>query len=294
MFDRRYISLSMVTFVDLLGFSDRVRSLEEVTELEALERDVRRVQRWFDHKPDDGSIKDTQKLLRKRVLAFSDCLVIAVSAHSRLTRMQGDFDVFMNELANLAYAQARCVVNSIFIRGAADFGMWYHRKDTMISPAMVGAYDLERRACVPMIAISDELRSHLEDHPHRKFYSEESEPLARYLRFYDDLPNGQAHWLIDYLPLYLEAADGTIASSDRPSYQSASPKLRDHMRNVAYWRDVAQMAAYHRDAIRDAYAAASLDSVREKYRWLGSYHDDAVQRFWPGHPADLLIGELGS
>jgi hypothetical protein len=216
--------------------------------------------------------------------------VISVSSYSELARSDGDFDVLMNEVADLAMAQGRCVMNDIFVRGASEYGLWYKRSDTLISPAMVTAYNLERSACVPMIAIADDLMKHLSEHPHRRFYSEDSDPIEKSFRRYDDLPNGNTHWFIDYLPICLEAADGTIAVYDRTEYESAAPQRKDQMRNEAYVRDCREMTIWHRDAIVKAHGAASSDAIRAKYEWLARYHDDAVTRFFFDPPSELLIG----
>lgn len=292
--NRRNLTLGMVTFVDLLGFSDRVRAMTTVTDLEAIERDVSRVQTWFDHRSGEESVRTSHRLRRKQVLAFSDCLVSSVSSFSQMSRLQGDFDVLMGEIFIMALAQARCATSGIFLRGASDYGIWFKRKDTMISPAMVGAYELEGAACVPMIAISDTLRELLENHADRQAYSEDADPFPKSIRRYEHLPNGQAHWFIDYMPLWLEALDGFIADEDKAEYQAAGQARRDEMRSEAYWRDVRQMVEMHRDAIRSAHAAAAVPSVRAKYVWLAGYHDDALARFWNAPPTDLLIGTLAA
>ncbi len=288
----RFITLGMVSFVDLLGFSERVMAMRQEEELEAIEADVRRVQEWFEHRPGDKHVKQSQNLRSKKVLAFSDCLVISVSSYSESTKWDGDFDVLMNEVADIAMAQGRCVMNGIFIRGASEYGLWYKRRDTMISPAMVTAYNLEHAACVPMIAIAADLMQHLSEHPHRKFYSDDSDPIEKYFRHYDDLPNGTSQWFIDYLPICLEAADGAIAANDRKKYTHADAQTRDRMRNEAYTRDCQEMVTWHRDAILAAHAIAASDTVRAKYVWLAAYHDDAVGRFFVDPSSDLLIGQL--
>jgi hypothetical protein len=292
-FNSRYLSESMVTFVDLLGFSDRVRALVEVAELEALERDVRRVQEWFDHRPDKLD-REHHKLLDKKVLAFSDCLVIAVSAHSQIARHEGNFDVLMNELGTLAYAQAKCAMTGIFIRGASSLGMWYKRRDTIISPALVDAYNRERDACVPMIAVNPELRQFLAEHPHRKFYSADFDPIPKFFRHYSDLPNGQSAWFLDYLPIALEAADPLFDQDERAALKIATGEEKDELRAKGFARGVSQLAKEHAAAIMAAHAAATLPKVRAKYEWLSGYHDEALARFWPTHPPELGIGSLGA
>jgi hypothetical protein len=181
-FRNRCLSQGLVAFVDLLGFSSRVTTLRTTADIEGLERDLSLVQRWFEHRPTDELTRQSKRYSRKTVLAFSDCVVISVSLRSSLISMQGDYDVLMNELVTFALAQGSCTVNSIFIRGGVDLGVWYRNKDTLISPAMVGAYSLERAVSVPVIAISDGLLSHLSEHPHRAHYHESADPFERIFR----------------------------------------------------------------------------------------------------------------
>jgi len=290
--NKRYLTVGMVSFIDLLGFSSRVMSMKTGADLEAIEHDIRRVQAWFDNKPTDEALIESQKIMSKKVQAFSDCLVVSVSSRSELAKSQGDFDVLMSEVTSVAMAQGLCAVNGIFVRGGSDYGIWYKRGDTMISPAMVQAYELERSACVPMIAIGDNLYKHLSGHKNRKYYSEDFDPIPRCFHFYQNLPNGKAHWFIDYLPILLEAQDGMIAPADQVAYHAAGGDIKNSMRNAAFRRDCLHTTIKHRDAIRTAHATARGATIRSKYEWLARYHDDAVRRFFKEPASEILIGDL--
>src|SRR4051812_3099201 len=116
----------LVAFIDLLGFSARVRAIQDPAELGALDRSIRRVQRAFEHKTTDPILREKQKIFQKKVLAFSDCIVVAMSEKSDFAEMQGHFDTEMSELSEFASAQGLCVLNNIFVRGGVDFGWYYH------------------------------------------------------------------------------------------------------------------------------------------------------------------------
>jgi hypothetical protein len=81
-------------------------------------------------------------------------------------------------------------------------------------------------------------------------------------------------------------------SEDREAFSAADPETRDQMRSEAFLRDCREWAGWHRDGIRNAHAAATIDVVRAKYVWLAAYHDDAVERFFGGVSPELLIGNL--
>lgn len=98
---RRYASIGMVAFVDLLGYSARIQAASSLEDLASIERDVRRAQLWFDHRTSDSIIRDVQKLQSKKVLAFSDCLVIAVPSTSEMAIYEGEYDVLLGEIVAL-------------------------------------------------------------------------------------------------------------------------------------------------------------------------------------------------
>ncbi|MEP9404659.1 hypothetical protein [Sphingomonas sp. VNH70] len=294
--DKRYTTIGMVAFIDLLGFSERVKAITKIEHLKSIERDVRRTQAWFDHRTKDEVLKTSHKLKRKKVLAFSDCLVLTIPAFSELAEHEGDFDVLMEEIPTIARAQALCVTNGIFLRGGISFGLWHKRGDRIVSPAMVEAYEAEGAAVVPMIAIAETMLKHFKEHPHRDFYSKDSDPFRRYFRYYDNLPappgETRSAWVIDYLPLCLGELDWIPDHADMPAYLAADPETRARIQSEAYDRNVRHAIEVHRQAIVSAHAAAGVPKVRAKYAWLAHYHDDAVGRFWPGVPSGYLIGAL--
>lgn len=289
---RRYASIGMVAFVDLLGYSARIQAASSLEDLASIERDVRRAQLWFDHRTSDSIIRDVQKLQSKKVLAFSDCLVIAVPSTSEMAIYEGEYDVLLGEIVALASAQGRCAVNGIFLRGGIDYGFWYKRRDTIISPALLSAYDLERvKAVVPMFAVGDAFIERFRDHAQRGFYSESDDPFPKYFREFD-LPDGRRQWMVDYLPLLLGETDGVILRVDRQRYSEEDAGGRERMRAVAQNRSLRIAIVAHRDSIVAAHAAADTDAVRGKFEWLAAYHDDALRRFLVEPPAEALIGTL--
>ena len=280
----------MVAFVDLLGYSMRVQTIRTAGDLRAIDADVRRVQKWFDHRSADSDVRTVQKLQSKRVLAFSDCLVITVPSRSEYAEADGgDYDVLFSELVAIAYAQGRCAVNGIFLRGGIDYGLWYKRRDTIISPPMVAAYNLEKRTCVPMIGISEPFRRYLRDNPQRGIYSSREDPLRRYFR-HITLPSGRKQWVLDYLPLFLGEIDGVLTAEERAVYRDADAATRDRMRSEAHVRDLETLILAHRRQILTARAAATDPHVCEKYDWLADYHDDADRRYFKKPPPEAFIG----
>lgn len=186
------IKLAMVGFIDLLGFSERVQSLKTRADVFALDQDLMRVQRWFGHKPTDPVDRASHRIVSKKVSAFSDCIVLSVPTDSALSDYEGDLDIFLNELHSMALGQGEAAVNGIFLRGGVDLGIWYRRKDRLISPALINAYHLEQDASAPIITLSGEFVRHMKNHPQRRSYFEKPDPVDRLIGRSTRLPNGKS------------------------------------------------------------------------------------------------------
>jgi hypothetical protein len=288
---RRHLKNGVLAFIDLLGFSARVEAISTETELRALDDAVSFVQAEFGHRTRDESTRDANKVMHKTVLAFSDCLVISVPIRSPLADHQGSFDLLMDEMSSFGLAQGTSALRGTFLRGGVDLGFWYRRRDSLISPAMIHAYHLEHDACVPMIAITPALWKYLANHPHRRFYSDDLDPILRTFRRHTKLPNGTTQRFINYVRICLETVEGRWIGDERERYDSAVAAERDRMRSEIWKRACRDWARDHAKAIAAAYEVAQTDSVRAKYRWLARYHDAEIRRFF-GPEARPLLARL--
>jgi hypothetical protein len=195
----------------------------------------------------------------------------------------------MSEITSFALSQGTCVLQGIFLRGGIDIGFWYRRNESLISPALVKAYNLERDACVPMIAITPDLRKYLFNHPERRFYSQDLDPIPKTLKQYRKLPNGKALWFINYVRICLESIEPMLVGEERKKYEAEDEDGRDRMRTQAWQKACLDWANYHGQAILKAHAEAQIPSVRAKYAWLAGYHNTEVKKFFGKAAAPLLI-----
>ena len=207
---QKNISWGVTAFLDVLGFSDRVLKAHKIEDIDAIAKDIRKIQSEFEFKPKDKFIKEAHSYYKKTVLAFSDSVVVNVSLQSLATSLQGTFDPLMNELELMALAQSQCVNSGLFLRGGVDIGWWYRRGSTLISKSLVGAYKSEECANVPIIALTDGLYQFLSKHNHRKFYSRDIDPIRRSRRFYRD--GNVSFWYLDYISIFSESIDRGIGS----------------------------------------------------------------------------------
>lgn len=282
---------AVVAFIDVLGYSSRVLAIKTPAQFLALRRDVRLVQRFFEHRPSDQNTQESHRIISKKVLAFSDCLVISVALRSSISKIQGTLDPILSHLSSLALAQAECVGRGIFLRGGLDIGIWYKERDLLISQALVGAYELERRTNVPVIAVSDKLRQYLENHPHLRHYAESPLPGLLGTRSHPTT-NAPLHF-VDYLPLTFNEVDGRLRPNERQAYrQTQDPFMKERIRVQALQRDERRWLNDHRRRIRqEARKHSSEQKILEKYVWLAQYHDDFVHELTDDF-ARLAIGAL--
>jgi hypothetical protein len=108
---------ALVAFIDLLGFSERVLAVRSIDELGRLVDSIRGVRDHFDYQPSDPMTRETQRLSKTEVLAFSDCVVVSIGLKSPVTEAQGEFDTWGSDLLIMAHVQAVSVVSGHFLRG---------------------------------------------------------------------------------------------------------------------------------------------------------------------------------
>ena len=76
------VSLSMVGFFDILGFSAQVEKVKSEAELIKIAGTVENVREHFEFRAKNKSTREVHNILGKRVLALSDCVVTAVSVQT--------------------------------------------------------------------------------------------------------------------------------------------------------------------------------------------------------------------
>lgn len=101
------VSLSMVGFFDILGFSNQVENVESETELLKVAGTVESIRKHFEYRSKDEHTRELHKILGKQVLAFSDCVVTAMSVQTELVRHEGIFDTFGSQISDMAYSQVQ-------------------------------------------------------------------------------------------------------------------------------------------------------------------------------------------
>ncbi|WP_097006977.1 hypothetical protein [Lacrimispora amygdalina] len=132
------LEYSIVAFVDILGFSEMVRSDCENVISNA---------RYFEVLK---SVNEQTKTIRKcNITQFSDSVIFSLPL---------DVDNFYQMVEILTNYQKDLFLQSIICRGAISYGKHYKEEDFMFSQALIEAYKLEsKEAIYPRIILSKNL-----------------------------------------------------------------------------------------------------------------------------------------
>ena len=275
-------SISMVGFFDILGFSAQVEKVKSEAELLKIAGTVESIRKHFEFRAKDKHIRELHNILGKQVLAFSDCVVTAVSVQTEFVSNEGIFDTFGAQIVDMAYSQVQCIWDGYFLRGGVDIGYWYYEKGLVVSPALVAAYKEERdRAIYPVISISQRLYKLLRDEPGRKFYSKDADPFTDEFSSFKH-PNGGIVHFINYLRIAAKSVDWQY---DRATYEAymAAPRDSDERGKImdeGYYRNLVGFFQRHKELVVSAYKTAD-EKVQVKYRFLADYHNKELRRFLP-------------
>lgn len=258
---------SIVTFIDILGFKEIVKSRSAESIGKVLEV-LRRVNKHEDFLGDDD--------FDPRVLQFSDSIVrvrpLSINGQSAHP------NTFIGELGDLAWAQLLMLKYGVCVRGAITVGEVFVSPAGAFGPAFVRAYELEASlAKHPRIVIAPEFIAALRDasasDEEKRVVSVEQVGMNWISYGEDDVP-----WLDYFAWLISTEWDPENA-------------LEHHFEN-------------HREFIvGNASHRTSLDALASKYLWLARYHNSTLTKLAKAyrgglpfdhcklliHPADLPL-----
>jgi len=272
MFTNKKVKTAVVAFVDIPGFSNRLRAAKSVGELADISKAVSTVQAEFDFQSKDPITKDVQKMHAKKVLAFSDCIVVSIPLKSAMTQHEGTFDPLMSELHSLAIAQAECVQRGLFLRGGIDIGWWFSEKNILVSPALANAYALEKEANVPVLSICEQAFEFFEKHHDKSFYARD--PLPSLFKPYCETKSKTERYFLDYVRVCVESVDWHRSKSQMEEYRAADAERKNEIAQQGYTDNAIAWLNGHRREILKAIDSVIDASVRAKYEWLIRYHNE--------------------
>lgn len=246
---------AVVTFLDILGFRDLVRtkSAEELKHIVSL------VQRFAGKSEEnDGMDEEDHKAFEHtRSVVFSDSVV-----RIRCYDTEYPSGALFHEVIDLVHAQTNLIAHGVLVRGGISHGEVHDNGEVVFGPAFVRAYDLESQfANFPRIVLGPEVFQGLRSDPRMRANHHDLEDEIRYqsqlLRRGDD-----GFWFIDYL----------FAARHELDEPAEYPDL----------------LVAHRDlVIKQALSAPASSRVLQKFLWMAGYHNSVCERTGFG---DFVIG----
>ncbi len=234
-------NLSIVTFIDILGFRDLVLKTEP--------EKIMKILNLVEHL---SGAKDDNYEYSPSVLCFSDSIVRVRQVDSKANK-QYPVGLLFHELLSLLHIQGELVHFGVQIRGAVTIGHVSVSSNKIFGPAFIEAYEIESKYTqYPRISLSPKLLRSIDDCrlviAEGHSCDEEKDYIRKILRLGDD-----GIWFIDYLY-------GFQNEVDEPDlyYQF----LVKHKKNIL-------MFAHHSDD--------SITSRGVKCSWLAQYQNRRIE-----------------
>jgi hypothetical protein len=246
----------LVTFVDILGFRELVKSDETGDVVLAVFKDLRTY-----------GTEDLFGIGRSRnatYLHFSDSVVRATPlVHG--VGWASDRRAVLHELERLTYIQGELAATGVLLRGGIAAGLAHADAASVFGPAFIDAYTVESQlALYPRIVLHPDL----------------------VVEFGTDGMRGLAVYADDGLALTRVSSDGLhfldyLRNFPREVHTDASPDREE----------IAEAYMAPRKALIEKELAnrSSLDPVRTKYTWLGRYHNEVVVELMRAAVPSLIV-----
>lgn len=241
---------AVITFLDILGFSDQVVRSE--TQGPAAISDILRRLGEFAANASDAE----HEVEETTAIVFSDSVV-----RVRFIDGQDHSGALFNEVLKLMHVQGEMLVDNVLLRGGLTVGLIHVEGQMAFGPGFIRAYQLESQfANYPRIVVGPEVFRALREDARLRADHHDLEDEIHYQR--ELLQQGDdGLWFIDYLYGFREEMD--------------------------YPEDHLDLVTQHRSQIiAAANAAPATSRVLQKYLWLARYLNDVVERL--GH-SELAI-----
>jgi len=245
--------LSYCTFLDVLGFSERIRaSYKDGSANKLLES--------F-HKILARSIAELKKSTDESMLYFKSFTDNVVLAHPRFSDdMESEFGFILWAINEYQFQMA---LKGFFIRGGLAVDQLFMDENSVYGAALLEAYRLESKVAVnPVVVLCDNTMKLVDKH--LTYYSGEVAPQLR-----DVLKGPDGRYFLNYL------TECIIEGDDREYLDDKS--LRRHKKQI--------------EAALKVYAA--VPTVFSKFAWLAAYHNyfcDMVSNY-PEYKDSLKVSE---
>lgn len=244
---------AVVTFLDILGFRERVVSSgENAGDIRRILSNLRNFSSSNDSEEDDvNEFEHTQSI------AFSDSIV-----RVRFYDTQYPSGAVFQEVLSLLHVQAEMMAQDVLVRGGITVGPVFLEGDMAFGPGFMRAYDLEcQYANTPRIVVGPEVFTKMRSDPRLVAFDHDAAEDIHYLR--KMLMRGDdGFWFIDYLQA-----------------------MRSELDEPERYPDLVRQ---HRTLIIESARSSPANSrTLQKYLWLACYLNGAIDRC--GLPSEFQI-----
>jgi hypothetical protein len=253
-----------VSFVDILGFRNLVASANAQEILEVLRgKNILELREFVTQPRADGElvVADSRRTITH---SFSD-LVVNVTPMAKMKPWHRAFENFVT----LGFRQFHLACSGIFVRGGITVGDIYSDDRMLFGPALIRAYDLERRTAKwPVLAIDpllvEAMRTDLPETLETGIMPADPDACTKaVLRFYFETlirKTDEGAFFLNYL--------GCMAYEDQTT------------------GDLPYYLADHKRSVETAYAKYA----NYKYEFIATYHNRFCELHDPSSPALLIAG----
>lgn len=243
--------LSYCAFLDVLGFSERIRASYNDGSADNLLESF--------HKILARSIAELKKSTNGSMLYFKSFTDNVVLAHPRFSEdMESEFGFILWAINEYQFQMA---LKGFFIRGGLAVDQLFMDENSVYGAALLEAYRLESKVAVnPVVVLCDNTMKLVDRHI--GYYSGEFAPQLRHV-----LKGPDGRYFLNYL------TECIIEGDDREYLDAKS--LRLHKKQI--------------ESALKSYAA--VPTVFSKFSWLAAYHNyfcDTVSRY-PEYKASLKV-----
>jgi hypothetical protein len=268
---------AVVTFLDVLGFRERVASSRDATDIQRI---LSRLRSFSNNDAEEESLGGDGEFEVTRSIAFSDSVV-----RIRFIDTPYPSGALFHEILGLVHMQAEMMASEVLLRGGVTVGNVYLEGDMAFGPAFNRAYDLESQfANVPRIVIGPEAFVELRNDNRLVSTDNTADHDIAYIRRM--LKCGEdGLWFIDYLAAIRSELDDLAQYPDLISQNRSL--ILDNIRRVPAHSRVFQKylwSAHYLNEVIDRCGLSSalrltqadipaLDALEDRPDWMGPAGD---------------------
>lgn len=225
---------SIFAFIDILGYSELMRSDPSNTELQRLHKVLEGGRDWLEEKYVDEKFKNFMPKDLHALKAFTDNVVMGWPIRS-----DGESELG-SALFKLSHFQMEMALEGYFIRGAISVGDVYIDEIAVFGPALLEAHAGESiLARDPRIIITDSVIPMV--NAHLNYYARKKHaPHCNYL-----LRDSDGKWFVNYLNVLIPDVDYPLPDELIQHKEIVEKLLDKYSGHPVIWSKYAWVAKYH-------------------------------------------------